>query len=654
MKKLILLSLSIITISSLNAGWTSEKSIGITQFESAHISPDGKQIVYTVRIDDLEHNETRLHITCALCSESESAFPLTSSLYKSWGAKWSPNGDWIAFLSDRTGSTQLFLIRVNGGEAIQITDVPGSVEIFEWAPDGNTIALVIRNTRKEENIRIVTPEKFDQRLYIIEAKPTIQTPEPLTDESIMVIGNFGVPGMLAWAPDSNEIAFCYCIGKNIDDFFRQSKIGRITLSGKRQHAFPECAPYQSVPGYSPDGNWIAFLKSDEESYYDLTRYIMMYERQTGQVKQLTTLPNEGQFLNGSSLVGWAADSSAVYMLEPSRTQFALWRVPIDGSPAVRVDDQTMLITTISLHSQSMFSCVAQNLNTPPEVYISSLDTYDLVCCSNENKDLLNESVPITEKITWHSVDGTEIEGLLTYPIGYEEEKAYPLIVHIHGGPMSFFYEQYLGLPFSRYPGAIFAQEGYLLLRPNIRGSTGYGNEFRKGLTNHWGKKAFEDVMAGIDYVIEQGVADPQRLGIMGWSYGGYFTAWAITQTDRFKAAAMGAGVYDLISVTNTSDMFTIVSSYMGDAQPCEALQRYLDCSPIAYVHQVPHIPLLIQHGTQDVRVPISQAYELYYALKAYDHNPLFIEYLYAGHHFSCPQELLDHCQRNINFFNKNL
>jgi dipeptidyl aminopeptidase/acylaminoacyl peptidase len=249
----------------------------------------------------------------------------------------------------------------------------------------------------------------------------------------------------------------------------------------------------------------------------------------------------------------------------------------------------------------------------PEAFVSRVDNFSPVQISRANANLPKLSVGKTEVVRWRSADGMEIEGLLTYPTNYQPGRRVSLLLVIHGGPAGAFTSRYLPSSRGFYPLATFASRGFAILRANPRGSSGYGYKFKFANVKDWGGGDFKDLMTGVDHVIEMGVADPERLGVMGWSYGGYMTAWAITQTHRFKAASVGAGITNLISATGTMDISTFIPDYF-EAQPWENLELYRARSAMFNVKGVT-TPTLIQHGEADRRVPIAQAYELYNALK---------------------------------------
>jgi len=255
----------------------------------------------------------------------------------------------------------------------------------------------------------------------------------------------------------------------------------------------------------------------------------------------------------------------------------------------------------------------------------------------------------TESIRWRSFDGREIEGLLTYPVGYRPGSRVPLLTILHGGPPASFTQTFTG-GVSAYPIAAFASAGFAVLRPNVRGSSGYGREFRYANLRDWGGGDFRDALAGIDALVHQGVVDADRLGVMGWSYGGYLTAFAITQTTRFRAASVGAGITDLISYVGTADIPGFVGSYFG-GEFWDAPELWHDRSAVLNVKAVT-TPTLIQHGENDLRVPISQGYELYTALKRRNVPVTMVVYPRQGHVIDEPKLQLDVMRRNLEWFRR--
>jgi len=252
---------------------------------------------------------------------------------------------------------------------------------------------------------------------------------------------------------------------------------------------------------------------------------------------------------------------------------------------------------------------------------------------------------VAEVIHWQSTDGLAIEGIVAYPLNYRSDQRYPLIVAVHGGPAGVFQRGYLGALGGYADVAELTERGYAVLQANPRGSGGYGREFRFANYVDWGGGDYQDIMSGVDHLIARGIADPDRLGILGWSYGGFMTSWVITRTHRFKAACVGAGVTNLVSFNGTSDIPSFVPDYFS-AESWDDLETYRRHSPVLNAKGV-STPTLIQHGDQDVRVPLSQGRELYNALKRQGAPVEMVIYPRQGHGPDEPRLILDVRRRAI-------
>jgi dipeptidyl aminopeptidase/acylaminoacyl peptidase len=403
------------------------------------------------------------------------------------------------------------------------------------------------------------------------------------------------------------------------------------------------AAAESQPKYSSDGRYLAFIKSGEPVRWATENRIGLLTRATGEVRTLPATYDEQP-----ELIGWTAEGRLLFH-EGKRTRTAIFAMPPDGPPTTAFEPAGVAGSGTRLNARGThLGLPLETTSEPPEAYLMKLGGTP-VQVSRANTDLPRMSVGKTEAIRWKSKDGMEIEGLLTYPANYEAGKRYPLILNIHGGPTGFFTESFIGRG-SVYPIAVFAARGYAVLRPNPRGSSGYGKTFRFANYNDWGGKDYEDDQAGVDHVIAMGLADPDRLAIMGWSYGGYMTSWTITQTQRFKAAAIGAGVTDLWSFTGTADIPGFLPDYFG-GEPWQQPENFRKHSPITFVKNV-STPTLLLHGEADDRVPTSQGYEYYHALKARGVTAKMVVYPRQPHGFQEPKFVMDVAQRHLDWMEK--
>jgi dipeptidyl aminopeptidase/acylaminoacyl peptidase len=657
-----LLISSLITAATLQTAekervWTPEVMIQTKTISDVQLSPDNQSVLFVATEPKMDEERGLLisRIYKASAKNKESAIPFTTKEASSSQPRWSPDGNWFAFVSNRQGVKQLYLISSEGGEATQLTNGEKDVQTFSWAPNGRYIAFV-----REDQIHQEKPVKRSlaysykeessiNRLWLLDLFLD-QMPKALTPDGFCVRGNhdFGTTNTeFDWSPDSQQITFAYSPSSSCDDLYLDSSLATIHVINKEVVPLEKKALFEGMPRYSPDGEWIAYLSSRSLQRYSMDRRVAIRPAKGGEERLLAETFNAGPFLTGPNLLGWTNDGKNLLFFEPKRTKFHLVFLPADGGAAREVLSEDLFFKEPSLsYDRTMLGLVVQTPATPPEAYIASLEPFCAIQISTLNESLLSYPKTHTEVVSWVSQDATLIEGLLTYPIHYDKTKKYPLLLIIHGGPMSFFDESFLGAPWL-YPLAAFAQADFFIFRPNPRGSCGYGKPFRCANYNDWAGGDFLDIMTGVDAMIDKGIIEEEQLGVMGGSYGGYMTAWTITQTARFKAASMGSGICNLVSLNGTTDLHRFLTDYLGSFTDNRKL--YEERSPINHAFKV-KTPCLIQHGSADLRTPLSQAYEFYHALKRNGQEPEFVIYPGMGHRISDPKMLLDAMERNLKWF----
>ena len=624
--------------------WTPEFSMQVQTIGAVVPAPDGQWVAYTQSkpVVDGERSENVSQIYLARADGSR-RFQLTRGEHGSSAPAFSPDGRYVYFTSDRSGKPNVYRILIEGGEAEKLTDFKGSLGEYRVSPDGKFVAFVGHETspdvekaaKEKRDFKVIDEELENFALYVIPAEtdPKGNRDRKRVFEAKYHIANFD------WSPDNRTIAFERWPGPLADNWTR-ADIAEVEIATGVVKDLAATAAAEAGPHYSPDGRYLAFEKSTEPARWPGEMHIAVLTRSNAAVRVLPeTLDDQ------PSVLGWTADSKNILFTEAKRTRRAVYRMPVDGPPQVIYEPAKGVLTAAALdltgtHLGFSYESPAE----PPEAFTMSIKGGAPLRVSRANDDLPKLPLGETKVIHWKVKDGLDVEGLLTYPVDYQDGKKYPLILNIHGGPAGVFAENYIGR-FSVYPLATFASRGYAILRPNPRGSGGYGKKFRFGNLGDWGGKDYDDDMAGVDHVISMGVADPDHLAVMGWSYGGFMTSWIVTHTNRFKSACVGAGVTNLWSFTGTADIPGFLPDYFG-GEPWDQFKAFTEHSPMSFVKNV-KTPTLILHGEADERVPTSQGYELYHALKRMGVTTKMVVYPRTPHGPREPKFILDIAQRNL-------
>ncbi|MCW3098275.1 MAG: putative secreted peptidase [Chthonomonadaceae bacterium] len=633
--------------------WTPELSMQIRGIGQVRVSPDGRRVAYTVTepIMETEKSETLTQIWLANADGSEK-YQATFADKSSTDPQWSPDGKWLAFTSKRGDKNQLFRMRASGGEAERLTEVKSDIGAYLWSPDGSRIGFLMSDPKTEDE------EKRDKskddafwvnedlkyvRLYVVPVEKDAdgkREPKQLTAFARSVSG-------FDWSPDGRTLAFAHTVTAKADDW-TTGDLATVDAATGEIKPLHESSASAAQPHYSPDGSTIAFTLSDDPPHWAGCSYIHLIPASGGTPRALAPTPNAAPFL-----VGWSANGSQLYYGEATGTEAHVYALDIPSGAIAPLTSGHGIIAEPDLNrSRRVLGYVFQSSEQPLQACVSSVEAFAPVTLDSGAKpDMVMPPLGRTEVLRWQSSEGMEIEGLLTYPVGYTAGQRVPLLLVVHGGPAGYYAQTFIGNP-NIYPVASFAAQGYAVLRCNPRGSTGYGKDFRYANQRDWGGGDYRDLMAGVDHVIGLGVADPERLGVMGWSYGGFMTSWIITQTQRFKASSVGAGVTNIMSFNGTADIPSFVPDYFG-AESWEDLELYRDHCAMFQVKGV-KTPTLVQHGDADVRVPISQGYELYNALHRQNVETRMIVLPRQPHGPTEPRMLLKVMQTNLDWFAKYL
>src|SRR6267154_1157211 len=578
------------------------------------ISPDGMRVVYELQKTNWEENAFERNLWIADVATGES-HALTSARKSSTNAGWSPDGKWIAFLSDRQrqitgtpdGKKQLYVISADGGEAQQLTKVENDVNALEWAPDSKRIAFSMTD-----------PE-----------------PKPLTDGNKFSVGEF------SWSPDGTRIAFSAqrdadLISSETADLYV------VMLSDGAVKKIVSTPGPDTNPKWSPDGKKIAFETAAGAKYFFYTNVKIAVVSAEGGNPQILT----DSFDEDPGLIGWGPDG--IYFAAEQKTYAHLFRL----NPATKAVEKLSApdhMASFSFSFSQDYKQVAYRAaleNQYAEIYYSSVAPWRDKKLTAMSDQLKGFTLAHRAVISWKSADGTAIEGVLYTPPDFSLKKKYPLLVVIHGGPTGV--DQPIVNPDRYYPIERVVAKGALVLRPNYRGSAGYGEKFRALNVRNLGVGDYADVISGVDSLIAKGWVDKDRVGSMGWSQGGYISAFITASSDRFKAVSVGAGISDWMTYYANTDITPFTPQYLH-ATPWDDPEIYKKTSPISYIAKA-KTPTLIQHGENDRRVPIPNAYELRQALEDRGIPVKMVVYKGFGHGITKPKQQRAVMEENEKWF----
>lgn len=620
--------------------WTPELQMKVRGLDDVTPSPDGQWTFWTQTesVIEAEKSENRTHVWVAR-SDGSRRFQLTRGEKSANSPQWSADGKHIYFASDRAGKRALYRIAVQGGEAETAFEwKAGSFGAYQLSPSGKLIAFsgteedasIERNRRAKTDFKVVD-EWRPAGLYVVD----------LNTKTVRKLYAGEHVGSFDWSPDGARIAFERRPAPDLD-LLRKADLAEVVVETGEVTALATTPATETQPKYSPDGRYLAFTRSATPANTQAPVKIVLMNRRDGTVRELLASKDESPVL-----LDWIPDSTGILYTEPRGTRNAVSVMPVDGpprdllaGPGVR---QSVKLNATGTH----VGAVWQSLAEAPEAYVSKLGSAaDRVQVSAANVDLPKLPLGETRVISWKSKDGATVEGVLTLPVGYEAGKKYPLILNIHGGPAGVFSETFIAAR-GLYPIASFAAKGYAVLRPNPRGSVGYGRKFRSANLTDWGGGDYQDLMTGVDHLIALGMVDPNRMAVMGWSYGGYMTCWVVGQTTRFKAAAMGAGLSNMVSMYYTNDIPSVLDDYFGGG-PWEKEKGYLERSGLYHVKNVT-TPTLILHGENDPRVPVTQGIEFYAALKRRGVKTQMVTYPRTQHGPQEPKFVQNIMERHISW-----
>lgn len=665
--------------------WTPELTMKFDRLSGTAVSADGERIAYVVTTPKMAGSDSEYlsHIWVA-AADGSSNRQYTRGQNSASSPQFSPDGEWLGFLTKRgegeSARTQVWAMPLFGGEARALTAAEENVASFQWSPDSNRVALTMQDPLSEER-KTANEEKRD--VILVDQQPRYrhlhvvtvaddgpaQSPLRLTSGE-MVVGSFD------WSPRGDEIVFSHKPTDVLDDSNLAGDLAVVTVpgaealmalqtsevdaGGKESTAEGEDDSFRIVgesrvlvagngvensPHWSPDGSWIAYTSTGNEPQLISQADVYVIGAKGGDRRKLTETPNRSP-----NIIDWSSDSDEIILSELLGTNRAVMGLPLRGDELQMHSPDQGVASNVSVASNNSTLVYSwETVSKPWDLYVKPANSGDAIQITDLHSDVSMPPQGKTELLTWTTNDGFEIEGLLTYPIDYQEGDSYPIVLNVHGGPAGIFQETFTGGS-GIYLAQVFAQNGYAVLRPNPRGSTGYGYAFREATATRWGHDDLNDLLTGLDKVIDMGIGDSNNQFLMGWSYGGYMTSWTVTQTDRFKAASMGAAITNLMSMSMTTDIRRYLIEHMGDFY-WNDMEAYTKGSAMHHIQNVV-TPTQVIHGQQDVRVPLDQGNEFYNALKYRGIDTEMIVYPRTPHGPREPKFLMDVTPRILTWFNK--
>ena len=623
---------------------TFDDVIALKGVNDAQLSPDGKWVAYVVSHADMVADATDPDIWMVAASGGEPV-RLTTSKKADTSPRWSPDGKWIAFVSARDEKPQVYLISPTGGEAEKLTESKSGVSSFAWSPDGRRIAYVAQmeltpdeeKKVKDKDDAVVVDQNYRfNRIWTIDVSTKKATQ--------LVSGAFQVSDP-QWSPDGRQIAYTVNPTPKADDG-SVSDIWIVSSDGGTPRRLTTNDAADNAPRWSPDGKWISFnTKSGKKSDIGQSQ-LAVVSADGGAVRLVAPA-----FTYQAGPATWSADGSMLYFSAGVKTTSQLFAVPVSGGMPKQLSSAAGVMSGVTFASdRSTVAFTFQDSQHPSDVYVTSLASFSPVRRTDHNPQVRDLALGKSEVVRWKSKDGMEVEGILIYPVDYRPGQRVPLAVEVHGGPAGAWNETFPG----NWGNAahVWAGKGWASFFPNPRGSTNYGEKFLRANIKDWGGGDYRDIQTGVDNLIAKGIVDSTKMAQSGWSYGGYMTAWTLTQTNRFKAVMVGAGLTNMASMYGTNDIPRAIDGYFL-AEPWNDPGQYAARSAMTYIKQA-KTPTLIQHGQADQRVPIGQSQELYLGLKKNGVPVELVFYPREPHGLQEPRHQMDKMRREYAWFAKHV
>ena len=603
-----------------------EEVVQLPSFSSISINNQGKMISYVKKNPDLVKNTYRNHVWIYE-TEGQMHYPITTGESESSSPVWAPDKNYLAYIA-QTGEKenlrkQIMLRTSDEYNGIQITNAKEGVNNFIWSFDGKGIYYTTTESDPEEiklrnetfgEYEYVDKEYKNDYLCYIAIEESVETWKQLDNQiqkdkkeskdTALKLTNprdFSIRGFnISW--DGKKIVLIGTPTSDVRD--NETSIYILDISTKDLSKLNILGSFDSHIVFSLDGKKIAFSKTPKEAEYYKWSIFENSILEIYDLEKNETLINLSDFDRSVTPIKWTEKGLLVTWQD--RTNYRIGIASEVGViNSIYSENECYIVDADSTFDGEAIAYIKLEPNKAPEVYLNEIQI------TNESKFYETKLLSKKEILTWHTPDGYEIEGILSKPNNYDSNRKYPLLIVIHGGPA------WASFPIHNmnklYPIEQFVEKGFLVLEPNYRGSSGYGNKFLTGNFRKLGIGDYEDVISGVNYLIEKEMIDNERIGVMGWSQGGYISAFCATFSNRFKAISVGAGISNWNTYYVNTDITTFTRSYLG-ATPWNDPEIYAQTSPITYINTA-CTPTLIQHGDNDKRVPVPNAYELFRALK---------------------------------------
>lgn len=663
MRTTLFLSMSLWIVRAAGSALTPETSLELRIVVNAALSPSGKEVAY--RLERSRHPQEglggRLGELWVVDTVGGTPVHLADSGFSPNTPRWSPDGRTLAWTarSDPSASRQIYVrsrTSAGWGDVTPLTRAPGDVSSFQWSPDGSRIAYVSPDAESDERVRERAAGRdwivFDQagvtsRLYAIDTRTRATT---LITKTGMTVWSF------AWSPNGAELAIGASPDSTDDDRCLNVMPYVVSASGGEPRLIATTQGMVWQVGWSSDGSRVTWLGSVEVT-----------DPRAGSVFSATARSGEAGLRNLTSGFGGTVISATpvpgrgnvLAIIAEQGAQTGIQTLELDSGRLREVDSPSQVLwgnPTFS-HDGKTFSVIASSPRHPEEVFVGKLGaTKSLRRLTYSNPGLDDIPLGAQEVTRWRSKDGLQIEGVLLRPVGYQPGKRYPVVIHVHGGSEMTSQNGWngYGMQEATNLGQLLAAHGYLVLYPNYRGSSGRGVEFLRGNRRDVMGREWEDIESGLDHVIELGMADGDRAGIYGFSWGGYAAGWGATHAShRFKAAVAGGGIYDWISEAGTNNTRMHEQRAHWDAPLYENFLLYLERSPLFEVRRA-STPVLMLHGERDESCPVTQAIEFHTALKWAKVPVELVIYPRQGHYVTERAHQLDYMERSLGWFDRYL